>query len=272
MIAIVVYEQCLIAIVLSGEDAVAKDLAKKVRILCWVMTSPSTLESKAKHVKATWGKRCNVLLFMSSKPDADFPAIGLPVGEGRDNLWGKTREAYRYAYEKHIHEADWFLKADDDTYVVLENLRRLLKNYDPNEPIYFGRRFKPYVKQGYMSGGAGYVLSKMALKRFVTQGLHNAGICRSDPGGAEDLEMGRCMQNVGVRAGDSRDKLGRETFHPFVPAHHLIPGAIPKDMWYWEWNYYPAKEVKHVFHFLCYEFGLFLNKGNVVLGMELLFS
>lgn len=43
----------------------------------------------------------------------------------------------------------------------------MLKEYDGNKPYYFGCRFKPYVKQGYMSGGAGYVLSKEAVKRFV---------------------------------------------------------------------------------------------------------
>jgi hypothetical protein len=50
-----------------GEDVEAKKLAEKVRILCWIMTNPENHEKKALHVKATWGPRCNILLFMSSK-------------------------------------------------------------------------------------------------------------------------------------------------------------------------------------------------------------
>ena len=42
-------------------------LAEKVRVLCWVMTAPGNHDLKAKHVKATWGKRCNILLFMSTE-------------------------------------------------------------------------------------------------------------------------------------------------------------------------------------------------------------
>ena len=104
---------------------------------------------------------------MSSKEDEDLPTVKLKVGEGRDNLWGKTKNAFKYVYQNHFEEYDWFVKADDDTYMIIENLRYLLKDHNSSYPVYFGRKFKPYVTQGWMSGGAGYVLSKEALRRFV---------------------------------------------------------------------------------------------------------
>ena len=68
-----------------------------------MLTSPDNLPIKGKPVKETWGKRCNVLLFMSSKTDPSFPVIGLNVSEGRDQLWQKTRAALDYVYEHHIN-------------------------------------------------------------------------------------------------------------------------------------------------------------------------
>lgn len=224
-----------------GEDVEAKKMAKKVRILCWIMTNPKNHENKAVHVKATWGPRCNILLFMSSENDTSLPAVKLPVREGRDYLWSKTKEAFLYVYKHYLEEADWFFKADDDTYAIVENLRYMLSAYNTSNPMYFGCRFKPYVKQGYMSGGAGYVLSREALKRFVEEALPNKTKCRQDHGGAEDVEIGKCLENVGVKAMDSRDALGRGRFFPFVPEHHLIPHHVDPSFWYWKFIYYPSE-------------------------------
>ncbi|XP_041355761.1 glycoprotein-N-acetylgalactosamine 3-beta-galactosyltransferase 1-B-like isoform X2 [Gigantopelta aegis] len=219
------------------DDHVAKDLAKKVRVLCWVMTSPNTLQKKARVVKETWGKRCNVMLFFSSVSNSTFPVIGLNVSEGREHLTAKTMQAFYYIYQHHLNDADWFMKTDDDTYVIVENLRYFLSSQNSSRPVFFGHHFKTIVKQGYYSGGGGYVLSKEALTRFGIKGKNDSKLCRTD-GGAEDAVMGICMQNLGVKTGNSTDSLGRTRFHCFDPETHLF-GGFPD--WYY---HYDANGVK----------------------------
>lgn len=218
-----------------GEGVEAARLYEQVRVVCWVMTSPETHQKKGIHVKATWGKRCNKLIFMSSQNDTKLGAIDVGAGDGRDHLWGKTKASFKYLYDHHLNDYDWFFKADDDTYTVMENMRYMLSAYDPSLPIYFGSRFKKFSKQGYMSGGGGYVLSREALKLFVEQALPNPKKCKESHTGAEDAEMGKCLNNVGVMAGDSRDSLGRGRFFPFTPTTHLM-GGVPK--WYLDYVYY----------------------------------
>ena len=52
---------------LDNEVSRGSELTKEVRVLCWIMTNPKNHRSKADHVKKTWGRRCNILLFMSSE-------------------------------------------------------------------------------------------------------------------------------------------------------------------------------------------------------------
>ncbi|XP_046455013.1 glycoprotein-N-acetylgalactosamine 3-beta-galactosyltransferase 1-like [Daphnia pulex] len=247
------------------------DLYSKVRVLCWVMTSPDNHKTKALAVKETWGKRCNILLFMSSAVDSTLPTVNLHVPEGRNHLWGKTREAFRHVWKNYKDQADWFLKADDDTYLIVENLRYFLSAFNTSKPLWFGHKFKVIVKSGYFSGGAGYVLSKEATRRFVEEGYFNALTCRHDHEGAEDAEMGKCMENLNVSTMDTRDSKGRGRFFPFVPEQHYFPGKITPSYWYWNNIYYPptkgkdccsdsaisfhyiTPELMHIFDYLIYQ-------------------
>ncbi|KAM4880911.1 glycoprotein-N-acetylgalactosamine 3-beta-galactosyltransferase 1-B-like [Sylvia borin] len=223
----------------AGEDAgVARGLFRRVRVLCWVMTAPQNLETKARHVRDTWARHCNVAVFVSSEPAPRFPAVGLGVAEGRGQLYRKTMRALQYVHRHHRAHADWFLKADDDTFVVLDNLRWLLAAHPPQRPLYFGKRFRPFTRQGYMSGGAGYVLSRGALARVAA--AFSRGTC-GHSGPEEDVALGQCLERLGVAVGDSRDTWGRETFHPFPPEIHLTH-RFARGFWYQRYCWYPVVE------------------------------
>ena len=96
---------------------------------------------------------------------------------------------------------------------------------------------------------------------FVEKGLNNPDLCRGESEGSEDVEMGelsvlmprlimiinkinkyiitksfqgiifigKCMQSLGVVAGDSRDNLGQKRFFPFVPEIHVLGARL----WWW---------------------------------------
>ncbi|XP_055356728.1 glycoprotein-N-acetylgalactosamine 3-beta-galactosyltransferase 1-like [Paramacrobiotus metropolitanus] len=89
-----------------------------------------------------------------------------------------------------------------------------------------------FVDGGYMSGGAGYVLSREAVRRLIERGL-NKQRCRNDSGGDEDLEMGRCLERVNVKPKNSRDEHDRGRFFPFNITYHMSPGHMSRTTdWY----------------------------------------
>ncbi|VUZ50997.1 unnamed protein product, partial [Hymenolepis diminuta] len=124
-------------------------------------------------------------------------------------LWEKTRQAIIYAYRNHADDYDYFMKADDDTYVIVENLRYILSTRIPDEPFFMGRRFIKNSKTTYPSGGAGYVISQAALKIIAKGILEGIEACRNldIP---EDYAFGLCADALGVPIIDSLDEHGFE--------------------------------------------------------------
>ena len=116
---------------------------------------PANHRKKAVPVMETWGKRCDKILFASEQYDDTLPIMFVNVTTGRIHLTDKTMAAFDYVYKHHVTDYDWFLKADDDTYVIVENLKYFLSSQDPDKPVFFGHHFKKFVDHGYFSGGAG---------------------------------------------------------------------------------------------------------------------
>ncbi|ROT72050.1 Glycoprotein-N-acetylgalactosamine 3-beta-galactosyltransferase 1 [Penaeus vannamei] len=195
------------AVQLVKELQEAKRLYRDVRVFCWVLMYPGAHDTQARHIKATWGKRCNKLVFMSTEDDPSVGAIDVGSLEGYTKLWNKTRSALKYIYKNHLEEFE---------YVLVDNLRYVLQDYDTNEPLYFGQHYKVYG--GYNAGGAGHVMGREAVRLFVEKAIPNHQICRPERSKGEDVGMGNCLQRVGVKIGDTRDHLGQGRFWQRHPA------------------------------------------------------
>ena len=54
--------------------------------------------------------------------------------------------------------------------------------------------------------------------------------------------MGKCLQNLNVTAGDSRDKFGRPRFFALSPDRIIVPGSKDPEIRYWRNQFYPAQD------------------------------
>ncbi|XP_076469046.1 glycoprotein-N-acetylgalactosamine 3-beta-galactosyltransferase 1-like [Babylonia areolata] len=210
------------------DDSAASALRKRARVLCWVPSTFKQLNAKLKAVNETWITRCDGHIFFVEGQWAEgqrpWDVVSLDVPPGYYNLTTKVVTVLLYLHRYHLHDYDWFLKGDDDAYIVMENLRYVLDQYNARDPVYLGHLYRQFHSQGYMSGGASYVLSREALRRVVEEGYWK-NKCATK-GKYEDVEVGRCLHKAGVGSHSSRDRFGRDTFHPLRPATHIV-GPIP---------------------------------------------
>jgi hypothetical protein len=113
-----------------------KEASRPARIACWVMTSPRNHALKAVVVNNTWGSQCDILLFMTTQHQAGLPTVVLSLGEKEDRiyLWRKSIMAWTFLYKHLLDRADWFVRADDDTVLNMDNLRAYLAS-KPGRPV-----------------------------------------------------------------------------------------------------------------------------------------
>tara|TARA_B100000085_G_C18563585_1_gene520599 strand:+ start:6498 stop:7172 length:675 start_codon:yes stop_codon:yes gene_type:complete len=112
-------------------------------------------------------------------------------GESRRGLPEKT---YKMLVKSLKHEWDFLFKCDDDTYVVFDSLIEFLKNYDPSQDLYIGSELG---RQGYAQGGAGYILTRTAVKKCINSLKYLYGdksIFSGNKLGAEDYSVGLALR------------------------------------------------------------------------------
>ncbi|XP_062133269.1 glycoprotein-N-acetylgalactosamine 3-beta-galactosyltransferase 1 [Drosophila sulfurigaster albostrigata] len=215
---------CMLVMLLSERDASINNVATppatpSPRIFCIISTYGYRQSTTAIHIKRTWANHCDRFLFVSDDSHEEIePAVFLKVPD----KWHQYRAHLEYVHRYHFDEADWFLYANDDNFVVVENLRHMLQSKNPDELVYFGCKLRSHSNQVYMYDRAAIIFSSATLQRFVLQALPDESICGSgEMGGAATEELSRCLSNINVQAGDSRDHLGHHRILPLQLKEHL---------------------------------------------------
>ncbi|CAF0938805.1 unnamed protein product [Brachionus calyciflorus] len=187
-------------------------------LFCLILTTEKNLDTKTLVIYKTWAKKCDNFKFFTIKPKHDLEgnywnSIVQPPGLSNDSYKNLTNKVYlsiKYVYNMYP-DYDWYLKADDDTFIFVDNLKDFVFDKNSSTPVTYGYDFKSYVENGYHSGGAGYLISNEAFRRIGSKLNENFTYCPDT--GVEDLDIGKCFRKLGVYPNKSIDDLGRERFH-----------------------------------------------------------
>jgi glycoprotein-N-acetylgalactosamine 3-beta-galactosyltransferase len=278
-----IYQHLRVAKADDDEDATTATTTKKpIRILCFVMTHSGYHDTRVSAVWKTWGPKCDSLLVSSNVTDPSLNALAISADGSYLGLWEKLNTTLQYIYNNHFAPAaaaaaatrdssslssfDWILKADDDTYVVMENLRSYLSSISEREttsststtpiilgrryasPRYrnlkskdtyfnhssnraFGRRFYQKINKNkpvfYNYGGAGYVMNRPYLERFVqvaTSTTEDVFLRGGQP--PEDQALGVVMAYHDIWPRITYDDKNRDRFHMEAPWTMYDPPAL----------------------------------------------
>ena len=160
---------------------------------------------------------------LNQQDPSDMPFVYLNITDTLPLLTNKHIATIMHVYDNYMSKFDWFLYANDDTYIVMENLRLFLKGKCLNEPKIYGKVMVHNEMQracytngdnsrGFIQGGSGWVSSHEAIRRFGQEMKKDPTFCVCSDGHNEDQEISDCYRKVNVYPGESRDKEMRERF------------------------------------------------------------
>jgi len=136
------------------------------RIFCMILTHSGNLKTRARAVEDAWATKCDKYKFIAVIPNEWINKSNLiisnatifnkgfelvyenmnylqPMGyliDEYEKLTEKMFQTFKYVY-KHYNDYDFYLKADDDTFVFVDNLRKFLSDKNRTSPVTYGWDF-----------------------------------------------------------------------------------------------------------------------------------
>lgn len=163
----------------------AEFLFEKVRVLCLVLVRNA---KNAEAVGNTWGKGCNSIEFVSLGNKTKRKI--LPIRKTKEqSSWILLCKALL-----DVKSFDWIVIVNDNSFVILENLRRLVAGLDSKRGYYLGHAVTFWTVT-YNTGQAGYVLSWGSVEA-IRRKFNSTELCTSEITylNQEDMYLGKLLR------------------------------------------------------------------------------
>lgn len=183
-----------------------------------VLTYPANLSTKVETIRKTWGRHVPIN-FLSDYPEAE-DVFGYPyLKQGYENISLKICEYIKL--NPSDNSTEWYLFADDDTFVNLKNIQSLLTFFDDRFPIcigtglilrkdatdFFGKHTGFPLKSikgentklplVYLGGGAGFLMNRACYTKLNNY-LSKTRFRRIPAAYSGDVAVGFWLRNIEV--------------------------------------------------------------------------
>lgn len=219
---------------------------KAMTIACLVPTSD---KGGVDLIQRTWGASCNALwLFLDTEEVRNFSktpfsqVVMLQTTQSCsqqnvtcDKLWEKVLRMWSWV-GKNAHGYDWYIKADVDTYVFVQNARYHLRVQQQLNRHYVGHVVENnFGTPPYVSGGF-YALSPRAVLN-LQKPIDTVLTSGNTSGGLEDCRLAALLSIQGFEPHTILDQQGREVVMLLPLEDHLqltpyLSRRLRKHTWY----------------------------------------
>jgi glycoprotein-N-acetylgalactosamine 3-beta-galactosyltransferase len=211
---------------------------KKVRILCLVYSHSGRHNRVVQALVETYAPRCDGWMVASNQTNRTLGTVHLSHRgpETYETIWQKVRSIWEYVYQNYLEDFEFFHIGGDNMWVIVENLHHVLSKEDPSQPLYMGAAMIPtgMHRKRYCGGGAGYTLSREALRRLMSTEW-NASRCRPDAmRSIEDIAIASCLRLKVAKCHHSIDERNETRYHHYDPQFHASWNQLFPSNWGWK--------------------------------------
>jgi hypothetical protein len=186
------------------------------QIFCFVLTANHRHLTSAKAIVHSWGKRCDRFYFVARLQNTSVDLMMLEMFENITDITWKTVNRYTLDVLLHLQQESlfssyhWFLRATDDSFVIMPNLRKLISELqvknDHQGLAYVGDVERLYETCSMTSSGSVMLFNRNALNLIAAMSSKTSeevveqeerNLCATSI--EYDHEFVYCLKTLGIR-------------------------------------------------------------------------